>query len=239
MNSALLYSLVEDATVPHVTLGGGVLFEPSEHVAGSLSVFGSAETAGEDPFAHWGGTTFSTEWIVGHEWEGREGAQTFGFLYGVDGSRLDITADSRLVIGSILLGLPVPTTDADTWAVYYNAHQFLAGDAAAGFGPFVRLGFSDGNPNLVQWHGALGVGGRAPFGGRERDRWGVGAFYIDMSEEDLLAGLGVGNETGGEAFYNLALAPWLQLTLDAQVIDSALPGVDTTWVLGTRLHLDL
>jgi hypothetical protein len=35
-------------------------------------------------------------------------------------------------------------------------------------------------------------------------------------------GLGVDNELGGEAFYNLAVTPWLRVTLDAQVIDPAL-----------------
>src|SRR6185436_1392316 len=136
LNSALLYSLVEDATVPHVALGGGVLFDPNEHVSGSLSVFGSRETAGTDPFDHWNGTTFSTEWTLRSEVRGLSGAQTYGFLYGIDASRTDIAADPRLVLGSVLLGVPIPTTDADSWAFYYNAHQLVAGNESNGFGPF-------------------------------------------------------------------------------------------------------
>jgi porin len=170
---------------------------------------------------------------------GLSGAQTYGFLYGIDASRADIAADPRLVLGSILLGVPIPTTDADTWAFYYNAHQLVTGDESNGFGPFLRFGISDGDPNPVHWHVAGGLGGHAAWGGREGDRWGVGAFWLEPSDEDLLRGLGIGSETGGEAFYDLALTPWLQLTVDAQVIDSALPGVDTTWVLGTRFRIDL
>ncbi len=49
LNSALLYSLVEDATVPNVSLGGGVGYEPHERVSGSFSIFGTAETAGRIP----------------------------------------------------------------------------------------------------------------------------------------------------------------------------------------------
>ena len=52
LNFAMLYSLVEDATVPNASLGGGINFTPTENISGSFSVFGSAETAGENPFDH-------------------------------------------------------------------------------------------------------------------------------------------------------------------------------------------
>jgi porin len=239
LNSAMLYSLVEDATVPNVSLGGGISLTANEHVSGSLSVFGTSETAGENPFDKWHGTTFSTEWTVTHRLADRSGAQTFGALYGIDAQRTDIAADPRSVLDEILRGRPVPTTSADTWALYYNAHQFLQGDNDGGWGIFVRFGLSDGNPNLVKWNVAGGVGGTGLLPGREHDRWGVGAFCLGMSDQDLLRGLGVGNEVGGEVFYNVAVTPWFHVTLDAQVIDSALPRADTAWVLGLRTHFNL
>jgi porin len=239
LNGAILYSLVEDATVPNTSLGGGLLFEPSERLSGSFSVFGSSETAGENPFEDWEGTTFSTEWTLGHKLLERPGAQTFGFLYGINASRTDIAADPRTVIGSVLLGQPVPTTNADTWSFYHNAHQFIHGDAEGGWGLFSRFGMSDGDPNLVHWNVAGGIGGIGLIPGRRLDHWGLGVFYLNMSEEDLLQGLGVDNELGGELYYNLAVTPWFRLALDAQVIDSALPGIDTTWVLGVRTQIIL
>ena len=239
LNSALLYSLVEDATVPNVTLGGGIGWEPHERVSGSFSVFGTSETAGENPFDRWHGTTFSTEWAVAHRLAGHAGAQTFGALYGIDARRADIAADPRTVVGDILRGLPAPTTRADTWALYYNAHQFLHGDEDGGFGVFVRVGLSDGNPNLVAWNAAGGLAGTGLLPRRPHDRWGLGAFGIGASDEDLLRGLGVEDEVGGEVFYAVALTPWLHVTLDAQVIDGALPAADTAWVLGVRTHLGL
>lgn len=236
LNFAMLYSLVEDATIPHASLGGGLDFTPSENVTGSFSVFGSAETAGENPFTRWHGTTFSTEWTFSHTLAERPGAQTFGFLYGINERRTDLAADPRLVIVSLLLGLPIPTTDADTWAFYYNAHQFLHGDENGGWGVFARWGISDGNPNFVKQNAALGVGGIGLFPSRKQDRWGAGAFFVDMSDEDLLRGLNVRDELGAEVYYNIALLPSLHVTLDAQVIDSALPRVDTTYVFGVRTN---
>jgi len=237
LNSALLYSLVEDATVPNVSLGGGILFEPSERISGSFSVFGSGETAGENPFEDWRGTTFSTEWTFGHALAERDGAQTFGFLFGIDASRADIAVNPRIVIASVTHDRPIPTTDADTWAFYYNAHQFIHGDAEGGWGVFTRFGLSDGDPNVVKWNAAGGLGGIGLIPGRDKDRWGLGAFYLDMSDEDLLSGLGVGNEVGGEIFYNIVVTPWFHVTLDAQVIDSAIPAGDTAWVLGLRTRI--
>jgi porin len=238
LNSALLYSLVEDATVPNVSLGGGVLFEPNENISGSFSVFGTEETAGEDPFEHTEGTTFSTEWTLGHELFARSGAQTFGFLYGIDASRTAIATDLRQVLGGILAGEPIPTTSDDTWAIYYNAHQYLHGDSERGWGVFARFGISDGDPNPVKMNLAGGLGGKGLLPQRPQDTWGVGVFYLDMSDEDLLQDLNVDDEVGGELFYNIAVTPWFRVTLDAQGIDSALPAADTAWVLGVRTHLD-
>ncbi len=185
------------------------------------------------------GTTFSTEWTVTHSVLMRAGAQTFGALYGIDTQRTDIAADPRTVIRDVLRGGSVPTTGTDTWALYYNAHQFLQGDSDGGWGVFVRVGLSDGNPNLVRWNVAGGTGGIGLFPGRTSDRWGLGAFCLGMSDEDLLRGLGVDDEIGGELFYDVAVTPWLHVTLDAQVIDSALPRAGTAWVLGVRTHVVL
>ena len=239
LNSAMLYSLVEDATVPNVSLGGGVLLEPNDAISSSFSVFGTQETAGEDPFDHMEGTTFALECTVAQEIFAQPGAQTLGFLYGIDASRTAIAADPRLVLGAILVGRPIPSTHADTWALYYNAHQYVRGDAERGWGAFVRLGVSDGDPNPVKWNAAGGLGGKGLLPRRDRDAWGIGFFYLGLSEADLLKGLGVGDEVGGELFYEFAATPWLRVTPDVQLIDSALPHSETAWVLGLRTRLVL
>lgn len=238
LNSAMLYSLVEDATLPNASLGGGALFELGDDISGSCTVSGTEETAGEDPFEHDDGTTFSTEWTFGHELLERPGAQTVGYTYGINAERTDIAADPRRVLGGLLAGQSVPTTRADTWALYYNSHQYVVGDAEGGWGVFARFGVSDGDPNPVRWNIAGGVGGTGLLPRRKADRWGLGAYYLDMSDEDLLDALDVGDEVGGDVFYNVAVTRWFHVTLDAQVIDSALPKVDTAWVLAVRGHVD-
>lgn len=236
LNLAMLFSLVENATVPHVAPGLGLDFAPTENVTGALVVFGSTETAGQSPFKGWQGTTLSTEWTFAHSISERPGAQTFGFLYGFDVLNTNIAADPRLVLISIVLDLPIPPTISNTWSFYYNAHQFIQGDKNGGWGVFARYGLSDGNPNFVKQTAALGIGGVGLLPRRKQDRWGVGTYFVDMSDENLLKGLNVKDEFGGEMYYNIAVAPSLNVTLDAQVMDSALPGVDTTWVFGVRTN---
>ena len=72
---------------------------------------------------------------------------------------------------------------------------------------------------------------------RERDRWGCGLYYQDLADGVLAENLQFGSEWGGEVFYNVAVTSWMNLTLDAQIIDSALPQVGTVVVLGTRVGI--
>lgn len=236
MNFALLYSVVEDATTPQTSLGGGIDLKPTDRVNGSISIYGSDETSGASPFRRWRGTSFNTEWTLTHSISERPGAQTFGFLYGLGINTADLAADPRLVIIGVITGVPIPATTTDTWAFYYNAHQYIQGDDRQGWGMFARWGISDGNPNLVKQNAALGLGGVGVFPSRKQDHWGLAGFLVDMSDASLLSGLNVRDEFGAEAYYNIAVTNSLRVTLDAQVIDSALPRVDTAWVLGVRTN---
>ncbi len=236
LNFALLYSVVEDATTGNAALGGGIEIQANDNVSGSFSVYGSQETAGLNPFTTWHGTTLNTEWTVSHTLADRPGAQTFGFLYGIDVLRADIAADPRLVIISIIQGLPFPSKPQDTWAFYYNAYQFIEGDESGGWGVFARWGISDGNPNFVKQNAALGLGGVGLFPNRPSDRWGLGMFLVDLSHADLLDGLHITDEIGGEAYYNIAVSSSFRVTWDLQIVDSALPHAESVCVLGLRAN---
>ena len=237
-NLSFLMSGVEMAAAPSVSLGGGAVFIVSPDIIGSVSVLGSEETATTNPFTHWNGTTVTTQWTFKHQLGDEPGGQTVGFLDAIDKSVADIFLDPRIFIKNIIVNQAIPTTHANTWAFYYNGYQYIQGDQQKGWGPFLRAGVSDGNPNPVKWNIAAGIGGKGLIPGRDADGWGTGFYFIDMSKKGLLAALNIGNETGAEAFYNIAITPALHGTLDTQVVSSARPRQETAFVLGARLNLD-
>ena len=93
---------------------------------------------------------------------------------------------------------------------------------ALGWGVFGEIGFSDGNPNPLDWAGYIGIGGSSFIPGRENDRFGIAYFYYGISDEledglELVTDLD--DESGVEMFYNLAATPWFRITGDLQFID--------------------
>ena len=236
MNLGFLYSPVEAGVAPAVTLGGGVILLPAEGIQGSFTVFGSEETAGNDPFSLYEGTTFATEWEFEYELGGKPGGMVIGGLYSIDQLRRPFGSDPRFVLERIVAGEEIET-DQDSWAVFWNGHQYLTGDEEHGMGVFARAGLSDGNPNPVRAHAALGLGGVGLFPGREIDRWGAGMYYQKLADGLITRVVGLDEEIGGEVFYNMALKPRINLTMDVQVVDSAVPRAGTVVVFGTRLAI--
>ena len=111
-----------------------------------------------------------------------------------------------------------------------SAQQYLwqsPDNPQVGWGVYGQFGLSDGNPNPIAWSALAGVGGTGGFYS-DLDRWGIAYFHYEMSSElkDGLVAIGVGleDESGIEAYYNLALAPWLRVSADLQWINPATPG---------------
>ena len=107
-------------------------------------------------------------------------------------------------------------------------------------GLFGQAAVSDGNPNPAEWSGIAGIGGTSPIPGRERDKFGLGVFYVGYSS-DLKATLQplipIRDEYGAELFYNLSITPWFRLTADLQVIHPPLRDRDTAVVGGLRAQV--
>lgn len=155
----------------------------------------------------------------------------------------------------------------NTWCFYYNFDQYLyepKKGSGNGLGLFGRFGASDGNPNLTHYFYSIGFGGKGVIPGRPNDGFGIGYYYMDISQPRFTGPLETrtalrGEEQGFEAYYNFALTPWMVLTPDIQVIRGAqkdtatitgrniiggivVPtvtgkSVDTATVLGFRLQL--
>ena len=67
---------------------------------------------------------------------------------------------------------------------------------------------------------------------------GIGGYWLKASD-DLggLAGKLLDDEWGGEIYYNYAITPAVQATLDLQYADSAVTTVDDSFVVGLRLFM--
>jgi porin len=111
--------------------------------------------------------------------------------------------------------------------------------ARPGLGIFYRFSHTPADRSAYNIYLSGGVGGRGVIPGRPYDRFGVGAYWLKQSD-DFKSQPGIsavlGDEVGVEAFYNFAITPYVQLTLDAQWISPGIQSSDNAWVLGTRLN---
>ncbi len=147
----------------------------------------------------------------------------------------------RRFFPQLLLPVAPLNREKETWAVYYNFDQYLwspGGDPTRGVGPFFRFGVSDGLANPIKYHFNVGIGGKGVVPGRPRDTFGIGWSRIEFSKDlvPLLRkalDLGLEHEDAVEAYYNVAVTPWLGVTLDLQVVK---PGLKKT--LGSNGQLE-
>jgi porin len=142
-----------------------------------------------------------------------------------------------------------------TWSVYYNFDQYLwspEGVPDRGIGVFFRFGASDGVANPIKYAYNVGLGAKGLVPGRPCDNFGIGWARTELSDNfvPLLRQqlrLGLGHEDAIELYYNALITPWLNATLDLQIIDQALErtlqasgaalrDMHTAVVLGLRVY---
>ena len=244
-------------TVPSSTLGGGVIILPNKDPHAAIITLmavdsnGKANRTGFDTvFA--GNNSFAIEGRVRTDFFGMTGHQLVGATYsGKNFSSLDQSLRIIVENGTI-------EKEDNSWAVFYNFDQYLyEPKKEQGIGIFGRFGASDGDANPVHYFYSLGVGGKGVIPGRTRDEFGIGYYYIDVSNPKFTGPLAERNfmrdEYGIEAYYNIALTPWMKLTPDIQVIRPAqeemlhidrehllvskTKDVDTATVIGLRLQV--
>ncbi|MCJ7600793.1 MAG: carbohydrate porin [Desulfobulbaceae bacterium] len=257
LNPALLL------TSPNSVLGGGVIILPTkdpEQAIISAMVFdsnGKANTTGFDT-AFEGDNTYAIEGRVRTNFFGKTGHQLLGWAYSTkEFSALE--EDSLLLLKGIVQNRTLNTEkENSSWAAYYNFDQYLyEPEKGRGVGIFGRFGASDGDANPVHYFYSLGVGGKGMMPSRPNDDFGIGFFYMDISNPKLTGIFKdrefLQDEYGVEAYYNIAITPWMKLTPDIQIIRAAqedsfsltsiVPPVitreslDTVTVLGLRLQM--
>jgi porin len=131
-----------------------------------------------------------------------------------------------------------------SWAVAYQFDQAVAAspdDPDRVWGVFGRVGLADDNPNPIRWTWAGGLAGASPVPGRAADSFGVGYYYLGVSDA-LRRGARpltpLGAEHGVEVYYNARVTPWCQITPDLQIIDPFQREANSAFVLGLRARVD-
>jgi porin len=237
--------------VPYSTLGAGAIVlptaDPNEAFLNFsvLSATGDASTAGFDDMD---GPVLAGSGRVRTDFFGLTGHQLVGGFYS---NKTYTSIDERL--GFVIENRALAPKN-DTWAVFYNFDQFLyetAKHSGKGVGLFGRFGASEGDPNPEQYFYSIGVGGKGMIQGRDFDQFGIGYYYATVNNPTFQHPFAVRSflrdEWGFEAFYNIALTPWLLLTPDVQVIGPSqrreatdlIAGqyIATATVVGVRIQL--
>jgi porin len=227
MNTALNVNPVLLTTVPYSTLGTGIIALPTKDPKQAivsflvLSTTGKASTSGFDDLDG-NNLTFIGEGRVTTNFFGLTGHQLFGAAFS-NKNFSSLGQNARFIFENGAF-----EEKKGSWNIHYNFDQYFyepKKGSGEGIGVFGRFGASDGNPNFMHFFYSVGIGGKGVIPTRERDRYGFGFYYIDVKNPEL-QGLFrsiklLRDEYGFEAFYNVAITPWLLLTPDIQVVRGA------------------
>jgi len=247
MNGAFNINPVTLLTIPYSALGAGLIILPTKDPHAAIIGFsvlqsnGKASTSGFDDL-HSNQLSFVGEARVRTNFFGLTGHQLIGGGYS---NKTFTSLDQRIFVENRTI-----EEQKGSWNVYYNFDQYLyepKKGSGQGIGIFGRFGASDGNPNPMHFFFSFGVGGKGMIPGRPLDRFGIGYYYMDVRQPTFTGPVAtrelLRDEYGIEAFYNIAITPWLQLTPDIQVIRPAQKetisgeNVHTATVLGFRLQM--
>jgi len=248
MNLALLANPVILPYAPYSALTGALIFRASDDLVVSLTALDSFGSAGESgfntAFHSPQGTTFINEWDLTVKPFGLTGHQRFGLAYS---NREFTSLDQDQRIGgpiSFLRSLKNvsadPKTRPDDWCLYYNFDQYVyveKDDHTQGVGVFGRIGWSTGEANPFETFYSIGIGGKGILEGRDNDTFGLGYYYLEMSDA-LVSFLDLDSEQGIELYYNIEVTPWLHVTPDFQyIIDPGGGAYDDAFVFGVRTQM--
>jgi len=219
---------------------GGIVSLKTEPAKYTLMVYDpenkTRKNVFENPFAS--GVSFNGSLELPSNFFDQTGKHVFSVAYSTQNG-IDFADIPQLLLPEA----PPPGNKEGRWYLAYAFEQSLWRDKldpSKAWGLFGQAGVSDGNPNPVEWSVMGGIGGASPIPGRERDKFGLGLFYVGYSselKESLNMLLPVRDESGLEAFYNYSVTPWLRLTADAQFIKPPRSDRDTVVITGVRAQI--
>jgi porin len=237
-NTAFNYNPIATKTIPYSVLGGGFHVSRDGERVFTLGVVNSVETPTtigiSELFAN--GAVIFSELRVPVTLLGRTGHQAIGGSWS-SAKYVSLRQDGRIDFPDI----PIAEKNG-SWSLFWNADQYLwqdPCDPSRGWGLFGRAGISDGNPNPIKWSVSFGIGGNSQLRGREDDKFGIGWYYIGISDEfgPIVSNL-LGDGQGVELYYDIAVTEAFRLSIDLQVVDPNFLGTDTAVVPGVRGRIE-
>lgn len=257
MNVALRNNPIIGFFAPYTTLGAGFVFNATDWLTTTVAVLdsdGSAKRTGFDTAFHGPANTTVVKEISAHVKPfGLDGNQRVGVLltnkdmqhhqpvspFRQTGPLLYNLMGAKL-FGKVAKLLPYETSSSNC-GMYYSFDQYLyqeAEDPSQGVGLFGRFGWARQSVTPIAHFYSMGVGGKGVLPERDRDTFGVGYFYSDLSND---LPYWFHSEQGIEAYYNIQVTPWLHISPDLQVIVN--PGgtgeKDVAVVYGMRFQISL
>jgi porin len=245
LNMNFVINPVTFRTTPYTALGGGFLYllpeEKGVFTFAVLDANGQPDEAGFDD-AFDDGTILAGELQLVIKPFGLQGHQLFGATWSSKDFTL-LDQDPRILILKLLRPDLVTLDKADdSWSFYYNFDQYIyteKDDPEQGVGLFGRFGIADEETSPIDSFYSIGIGGKGIIPGRDNDTFGIGYFYVGLSD-DLPNPFDIPDDSqGAEFFYNFEVTPWLHITPDFQIIDPSLKRLDTAYIAGIRVKIDL
>jgi porin len=250
MNMQLLWSAAFAQVAPYSTLAIGGAWAPSPRVSVSSFLMNTADASESSGFDDIGeGTSWWTSADVQYRLGGLPGGVGLGAIYAFDGEFAGV--------GGLYLDQGVSfsvESESSSWAVYASGWQYLLTEEPVpdtidlddgrqdleGIGAFLMLGAADRDTNPVSWSVSAGLAGKGLVRGRDRDTAGLGYFYNRLQDPKAIRGDRLARSVQGlEAYYSIAVARSVDLSLDFQWTKSAFESVDDAIILGLRLDLRL
>jgi porin len=248
MNNQLLWSAAFAQVAPYSTLAVGGVWAPAPHMSVSSMLMNTADSSESSGFDDIGeGTSWWTSADIQYRLGELPGGVALGGIYAFDGEFGGI--GGLYIDPGVGIGVE---RKSSSWAAYASGWQYLLTEEPIpdavdlddgrqdleGLGAFLMLGAADRDSNPVSWSVAAGLAGKGLLPGRDRDTAGLGYFCNRLQEPEVISGDRVTGSTQGlEAYYNVALARSVALSLDLQWTKSAFESVDDAIIIGLRLAL--
>lgn len=173
----------------------------------------------------------------------------FNLIYGYGWDNEFNQIDGRITIED---GQLVLSTRDDTWSLSADVWQYLWVEGGAsqfintadgrqdlqGVGVFSRIQTADKDTHPNDFFFSLGVNAKGLIPSRDHDAMGIAYSYNSMNKGRFLDVIGIeDSSTVWEFFYNFELTPAVHLMLNAQLVNSPFPNIDTATILGTSLQM--